>query len=117
MHAGLRYDVADFRKCTRTTKLDPVSSFTYWHMRWHREHHTYAGVPCYKLRRLNRAIAADLPEPLEVRATWRRQQVEPGYQHDTPVLTLAPAAAQTAATDDTLSASIGDLAPEALAGN
>ena len=91
-HAGLRDNVADFRKCTRTIKLDPFTSMMYWHMNWHVEHHMYQWVPCYNLRRLNRAIASDLPEPRslldawrEVRATWKRQQIDPGYQFDTPL--------------------------------
>ena len=123
MHAGLRDNVPDFRKCTRTMKIDSFSSFMYWHMNWHLEHHMYAGVPCYNLRRLNKAIAADLPEPRgvlgawrEMRATWRRQQAEPGYQYDTLVPTPADATTLSpAATDESLGASIGDLAPEPLA--
>ena len=54
MHCGLRTNVPDFRKCTRTIKLDPVSSVLYSHMNWHLEHHMYAGVPCYNLRKLSR---------------------------------------------------------------
>ena len=38
MHCGLRDNVADFRKCTRSIWLDPVSSFMYWRMNWHLEH-------------------------------------------------------------------------------
>ena len=54
----------------------------------------------------------------EMRATWKGQQTEPGYQYDTP---LPPTAnpghvdAQTAKQDDDLSTSIGDLAPAVLA--
>ncbi len=99
-HAGLRDNVADFRKCTRTIKLDPVTSMMYWHMNWHVEHHMYQWVPCYNLRRLHQAIAFDLPEPRgllgawrEVHATWRRQQIEPEYQFDTPLPSTATAAA------------------------
>ena len=98
-HAGLRDNVADFRKNTRTIKLDPLSSFMYWHMSWHVEHHMYQWVPCYNLPRLNRAIAHDLPQARgllgafqEVRETWKRQQIEPGYQFDTPLPTSAVAA-------------------------
>ena len=52
MHCGLRDNVPDFRKCVRSIRLDPLSSFVYWRMNWHMEHHMYAGVPCYNLRRL-----------------------------------------------------------------
>ena len=91
-HAGLRTYVADFRKSTRTIKLDPVTSLMYWYMNWHVEHHMYPGVPCYNLRRLNRVIKSDLPRPkgllsayLEVQETWNRQQFEPEYQFDMPL--------------------------------
>ena len=57
MHCGLRSGVADFRKCVRTITLDPLSEFLYWHMNWHLEHHMYAAVPCYNLKRLHRAVA------------------------------------------------------------
>ena len=70
-HAGLRDNVPDFRKCTRTIKLDPISSMMYWHMNWHVEHHMYPWVPCYNLPRLNRAIASDLPEPRGLLGAWR----------------------------------------------
>ena len=79
MHCGLRDNVADFRKCTRSIKLDPLTSLLYFRMNWHMEHHMYAGVPCYNLRRLSEAIAADLPQRKsvlgawrEMRATWKR---------------------------------------------
>ena len=82
MHCGLRDNVADFRKCTRSIRLDPVSSFMYWRMNWHLEHHMYAGVPCYNLRKLRQAIEFDLPVAnnaiaafREMRATWKRQQI------------------------------------------
>ena len=84
--------------------------------------HRYAGVPCYNLRRLSRAVAADPPRPRtllgawrEMRATWKRQQVEPGYQYDTPVPAPGRVAAPAARDDDELGASIGDLAPGILA--
>ncbi len=118
-HCGLREDVPDFRKNTRSMSLHPVLEFLYWHMNWHTEHHMYANVPCYNLNALAREIAADMPEPRtlrgawrEMRETWRRQQEDPGYQYDTPV----PAAAGHAPADgtDELVSSIGDLAPEGL---
>ena len=101
-HAGLRDNVADFRKSTRTVKLDPVTSFMYWYMNWHVEHHMYQWVPCYNLPRLNKVIKHDLPEARgvwagfkEVRETWKRQQSEPEYQFDAPL--PGPRAPATAA--------------------
>ena len=131
MHNGLRTNVPDFRKCTRSIKLDPLTSLLYARMNWHLEHHMYAGVPCYNLRKLHRAIAADVPEPKsvigawrEMRATWRRQQVDPDYQYDTPLPPTAnpsptdPAAVRSrvrGTEDEQLRASIGDLAPAVIA--
>ena len=122
-HAGLRDNVPDFRLCTRTIKLDPVSSFLYWHMEYHIEHHMFAGVPCYNLRQLSNEIAFDLPEPRTLFSAWRemgyawqRQLADPGYQYDTP---LPPTAnpgmtSESAVTrvSDGIEASIGTLDPD-----
>ena len=122
MHCGLRSGVADFRKCVRTITLDPVSEFLYWHMNWHLEHHMYAAVPCYNLKRLHRAVARDMPAPRtligawkEMRETWRRQRTDPGYEFDTPV--PAPPGNHGGAEADPLAASMGGLTPRALTGS
>ena len=111
--------MADFRKCTRTILLDPVSTFLYWGMNRHIEHHMYAGVPCYNLPALGAAIAADLPEPRtlwaswrEMRDAWHRQQEDRGYQYDTPLPASAGRledAATGAVPPDELAAAIGDM--------
>ena len=118
MHCGLRDNVPDFRKCVRTITLDPVSEFLYWHMNWHLEHHMFAAVPCYNLAKLHRAVADDMPEPRtlvgawrEIRAVWRRQEEDPGYQFDTPVPTESSPAAAPANPE---AAAIGDIAPRGL---
>ena len=127
-HCGLRDNVADFRKSTRSMKLDPITTFLYWRMNWHTEHHMYAGVPCYRLRALAREIAHDMPEPRtlpgawrEMRAVWKRQRTDPGYQFDTPVPGGPPAAADGRSDGpdgrddaDDPAASLGDLAPPGL---
>jgi len=119
MHCGLRSNVADFRKCVRTIRLDPLSEFLYWRMNWHIEHHMFAAIPCYNLRRLHEAVADDMPEPRtllgawrEMRAVWRRQRTDPDYELDTP---LPPGAGEAPAARDPLAASIGELAPAELA--
>ncbi len=101
-HAGLRDSVADFRKSTRTVKLDPVTSFMYWRMNFHVEHHMYQWVPCYNLPRLHKTIKHDLPVAKgvwagfqEVRETWKRQQTDPSYQFDTPIPTSSDSVQQT----------------------
>ena len=118
MHTGLQDNVDDFRLCVRTITLDPFSQFIYWRMNWHLEHHMFAAVPCYNLRRLSRTIAADMPKPRtlieawrEMRQTWKRQQKEPAYQFITP---LPGRAGQGAKKQDSLESSLGDLPPRSL---
>ena len=118
-HCGLRSGVPDFRKCVRTITLDPVTQFLYWYMNWHVEHHMYGAVPCYNLEKVHRVVAHDMPEPRtligawkEMRATWKRQQRDPGYEYDTPV----PAPEDgTRGDDDPLAASMGDMGLRVLA--
>ena len=92
MHCGLRSDVADFRKCVRSIVLDPISEFLYWRMNWHLEHHMFAGVPCYNLKKLHKAVADDMPKVRTFFGAWkemleikRRQQLDSNYEFDTPV--------------------------------
>lgn len=87
-HVGLTDEVPDLRICCRSVRLPAFVSFLYWHMQYHTEHHMYAVVPCYNLRRLHKQIAADLPVPKGLIGTWReigmileRQAREPAYQH------------------------------------
>ena len=117
MHTGLRDNVPDFRKCCRTIALDPFSRFIYWHMNFHTEHHMFAAVPCYNLRKLAREIAGDMPKPRNLVAAWkemrmaaRMQKEDPGYQFDTPV----PDRAGKDRDNDALESSLGDLAPKEL---
>jgi fatty acid desaturase len=118
MHTGLRDNVSDFRLCVRSIALDPFSHFIYWRMNWHLEHHMFAAVPCYNLRKLHRTVAADMPKPRsligawrEMRETWKRQKRDPGYQYDTP---LPKPKDEKAAKRDSLEGSLGDLAPKSL---
>lgn len=85
-HSGLQENVADFRKSMRSITLNPVFKFLYWHMNWHTEHHIYAGVPCYNLKKLHQAVKDDMPEPRslvgawrEMLETWERQMIDPTY--------------------------------------
>ena len=118
-HTGLMDKVPDFRKSVRSMTLIFPLEFLYWRMNWHLEHHMYAGVPCYNLKKLARVIADDMPEPRTLRSawremltTWRRQETDPSYQFDTPL----PATARKVRTDTlgALEDSIGELAPKGL---
>ena len=90
---SLRNDVPDFRKSTRTITLPLfLLEFLYWRMNWHIEHHMFAAVPCYNLRKLHEAVKGDMPKPrslvgawLEMWTIWRRQLEEPEWQFDTEV--------------------------------
>ena len=123
-HCGLRDNVPDFRKSTRSMKLDPISTFLYWRMNWHTEHHMYAGVPCYNLKKLARATAADMPEPRTLVGAWRemleiwnRQVDDPDYQYDTPLPPTAGSSAHDEQDSDepsNMEGSIGELAPSGL---
>jgi fatty acid desaturase len=116
MHTGLRDNVDDFRLCVRSITLDPVSHFIYWRMNWHTEHHMFAAVPCYNLRKLHMTVASDMPRPRtligawrEMRQIWKQQKTNPGYQYDTPLPARAEGKKGKA---NSLESSIGDLAPK-----
>ena len=88
-HAGLQDKVPDYRLCTRTILLNPFVRFLYWQMNYHIEHHMYAAVPCYNLRKLHEQIKADLPHcPKGLGQAWKeiiaileRQKLDPSYQY------------------------------------
>jgi fatty acid desaturase len=111
----LKDNVDDFRLCVRSITLDPISHFLYWRMNWHTEHHMFAAVPCYRLRTLNRTVAADMPQPRtlaaawwEMRQIWRKQKEDAAYQFETPL----PGRKAKKGGDESLESSIGDLAPK-----
>ena len=93
-HIGLQDNVEDYRLCCRTVRLNPFVQFLYFHMNYHTEHHMYASVPCYKLGRLHRAIAYEMPRVrwlipawMEIIGILRRQKKEPAYQYVMPLPT------------------------------
>jgi fatty acid desaturase len=125
-HCGLMENIPDFRKSVRSMTLPPIVEFLYWRMNWHMEHHMYAGVPCYNLKKLYHEIASDMPQPRtlvgawrEMRAVWNHQKVDPDYAFDTPLPPTAKPVytGDTQSTDETpdeLETSLGDLAPKGL---
>jgi fatty acid desaturase len=87
-------------------------------MNWHIEHHMYAAVPCYNLRKLNKLVADDMPEPRTLVGAWkemrkisRKQEQDNGYQFETKVPNLQK---KHNSFEDPLISSIGDLAPSSL---
>jgi len=86
-HIGLQDHVDDFRLNSRTFLCNPVFGFLYWNMNYHIEHHMYAGVPCYNLRKLHQQIRHELPYCFKgLVETWAhiitciyRQNHEDGY--------------------------------------
>ena len=118
-HCGLRENLTDFRKSTRSIVLPSFVEFLYWHMNWHIEHHMYAGIPCYNLRELHFEIKDDMPRPRtlfgawkEMLDTWKLQKSDPHYQYDTPLPPTAKIKRKRKAEAN--ESSIGDLAPTNL---
>jgi fatty acid desaturase len=74
----------------------------------------FAAVPCYRLRRLHKTVAEDMPRPrtlfgswAEMRKIWKQQKADPRYQFQTPL----PKPKEIKERDKALESSIGDLAP------
>lgn len=80
MHVGRTPETNDFRDSCRSVRLDPFTSFMYWHMEWHTEHHTFAAIPCYNLRKFHRATAEHWEKPQGLIEAWREMNQD-SYQH------------------------------------
>ena len=61
-HTACEPNHPDFRISCGDTILDPFNSFIYWHMEYHIEHHMFASVPCYNLKKFSQFVADQLPE-------------------------------------------------------
>ena len=115
----MKSSTPDFRKNTRSITLDPFSEFLFFHMNWHIEHHMFAAVPCYNLKKCHEATKDFMPEPRslvgawkEMREIWHRQQLDPTYEYDTPC-NDGSGSVKELVTDE-IGGSIGDLAPSGL---
>lgn len=60
-HTACEPNCPDFRVSCGDAILDPFSSFLYWHMEFHIEHHMFAAIPCYNLKAFSRFVADQLP--------------------------------------------------------
>ena len=70
MHVGKEPETDDFRACCRTVKVNPITSFLYWHMEWHTEHHAYAAIPCYNLKKFHRLTSEHWDPPQTLSEAW-----------------------------------------------
>jgi len=60
-HAACEANNPDFRISCADAILDPLTSFLYWRMEFHIEHHMFAAIPCYNLKKFSRFVADQLP--------------------------------------------------------
>jgi len=87
-HAGLREDVLDHRRNSRTVYMNPVFRFLYSNMNYHIEHHIFPGVPYHALPALHEEIKAYLPPASpntisayrELLGALRHQQTDPTWE-------------------------------------
>ena len=84
MHVGREPEADDFRKSCRSVKVDPFTSFLYWHMEWHTEHHTFPAVPCYRLKQFHEATREHWQPPQPLRQAWKEMNA-----HSAALLSLA----------------------------
>jgi fatty acid desaturase len=124
-HCGLAGSVPDFRQNTRSVALPAFVEFLFWHMNWHMEHHMFAAIPCYNLRKIRDLVASDCPAPRTLVGAWREmrhihamQLADPAFVYKVPLPATAGAggaarcnADGTRRAADDAAESIGDLAP------
>lgn len=61
-HACCQANNPDFRISCGDAILDPISSILYWHMEYHIEHHMFASIPCYNLKKFGIFVADQMPK-------------------------------------------------------
>jgi fatty acid desaturase/nitrite reductase/ring-hydroxylating ferredoxin subunit len=120
-HVGLEQNVYDHRLICRNVRVDPITSFFYWNMQYHTEHHMFPTVPFHALRKLHNNVKHQLPP--EYPSVWQayremiptvlRQQRETDYHVTPQVPADYPAAAQeepgsVSARPETVSQNAGD---------
>jgi len=102
-HAGLQHDVLDHRLNTRTCHINFVSSFIYWNMQYHLEHHTFPMVPYYNLHKLHEVVKDQFPPAYngmlevyrEMIPALKKQCLDPDYYIDRSHLVPAALAVTT----------------------
>ena len=61
-HACCEANNPDFRISCGDAILDPISSILYWHMEYHIDHHMFAAIPCYNLKKFSAFVADQMPK-------------------------------------------------------
>jgi fatty acid desaturase len=115
---GIAAHELDHGTVFKTKKLNQLFLQIYSLMSWHLEHHMFAGVPCYNLKKLHQLVAYDMPKTRTLLGAWRemleikrQQDIDPSYEFDTP---MPEPIEKTTEEIKSLTDSIGDLAPESL---
>ena len=65
-HCACEANEPDFRISCGDTRLGPLLSFLYWRMEHHIEHHMFAAIPCYNLKRFSSFVEDQLPPKVPV---------------------------------------------------
>ena len=104
--------------CSQVAPDTSSAKTAHWRMNWHLEHHMFAGIPCYNLKKIHRLVAHDMPKVRTLWGAWkemieikRRQDIDPDYEYDTPVPNNKLKKNEKISN---LTKSIGDLAPDGL---
>ncbi|MBT3294706.1 MAG: hypothetical protein HN919_01285 [Verrucomicrobia bacterium] len=71
MHVAREPETDTFQACCRTVRLDPFTSYLYWHMEWHVEHHAFPGVPCYNLKTFHELTREHWDRPQTLIEAWK----------------------------------------------
>ena len=95
MHVGREPEADDFRKSCRSVRLDPFTSFLYWHMEWHTEHHTFASIPCYRLKQFHELTSEHWERPQSLVQAWREMNA-----HSAKLLALGARMTPTPSTSE-----------------
>jgi len=89
-------------------------------MNWHLEHHMYASIPFYNLKKLHRLIANECPKPKnlfgswkEMRKIYREQQKNKKYEYETPIPSITNLK-NFDQKNNNIEESLGNLSPKAL---
>ena len=92
-HLGAAIDTKDHRESTYSIKINPIFSFLYWKMEYHLEHHLFPMVPSYNLKKLQKIVKDQIPEPFpslfsfykEILPVIIKQATDPSHNYNTKI--------------------------------